>query len=398
MTRYLYTAIDKDGQAVRGALETAGPEQALAQLAAQGLRVEAAGLRAAGESVPAGGRLSAEEAAQLGMQVADLARDSLPLEPGLQALAEELPHRRLGSVLRRIAERLDQGGSLESALALEQARLPEHLRGLVVAGIRSGRLGEVLEELVLIDQRRRHLRQNITLALAYPALLLAMIVGVFAFLGIAVAPHFAEIYRDFNTELPPMTQLFLTTCSPASGAAALVILIVFVVSIVVLWGLRPVSAWTQTVLYAIPVIGPLWRSHNLAEFSRMMELLLAIELPLPGALRLTADGLQAAGLSAACRRAASRVDGGLSLAEAMAGSPAFPRRLQALAGQGERTATLGESFRAAAEMFEGLAATQRTFFEAILLPLLLLTIVSYVGFVLLALLLPLISLVSRLSG
>ena len=102
----------------------------------------------------------------------------MPLEGGLRALADEIPSARLARVLRQLADRLTAGATLEAAIRALGSRLPADLRGLIVAGIRSGRLAVVLEEFAALIRRQQQLRRRATLAVAYPTLLL----------GDAVAP------------------------------------------------------------------------------------------------------------------------------------------------------------------------------------------------------------------
>lgn len=396
MAWYSYTGIDAEGRPVSGELEAAGIDQAIADLAAHGIRVRAESLQAVATS--SGGRLSVEEVAELGTQMTELAKAGLPLGPGLRALAEELPRHRLKRTLCRIANELDRGATLDAAIAAEQARLPEHLRAMILAATRSGHLAEVLQELVLIDRKRGEVRRGVVLSLAYPGLLFGMMLAIFAFFGILVVPQFSQIYKDFGTVLPPATKLLLWICSPVSGMASLVLLATLFSLGVVLTVLKPNTAWAQTILYAVPVVGPLWRYHGLAEFSRMMGLLVDLRFPLPQALRITAEGLRAARLARACRRAAVGIEKGTPLSDALSWFSALPQRLQILVDQGERMAALPESFRAATEMFEGQVNAQRAFFDAIILPITLLLIVTFAGIFVTGMLTPLISLMARFSG
>ena len=104
--------------------------------------------------------LSAEGSAELAARVAALAQAGLPLEGGLRALADEVGRPRLALVLRNLATRLDAGESLEAAMAAQGSRLPPHLRGLIVAGVRSGRLPKVLDEFAALSRSRQDLRRR----------------------------------------------------------------------------------------------------------------------------------------------------------------------------------------------------------------------------------------------
>ena len=51
-------------------------------------------------------------------------------------------------------------------------RLPDHLRGLITAGIRSGHLAEALEQFVDLERTQHELRRLVWLNLAYPTFLM----------------------------------------------------------------------------------------------------------------------------------------------------------------------------------------------------------------------------------
>jgi len=398
MARFLYTAVDASAKPVSGEVEAASAEEAMGKLAALGLRAGTAVLREAPASVPAGQRLSAGEAVELGGQVAELVKAGLPLGPGLRALAEELAQRRLDRALRAIADRIDRGASLEEAVTAEAARFPKRLRGLLLAGARSGRIAEMLDETIAAQRRRMEVRLHVVLSLAYPAVLLAMMVAIYFLLSVLIVPQMAETFRDFNAALPELTRLVLWLCSPAVGTVVAVGTLAFFGLVLFLVLVGPNTAWGEGLLYAVPVLGRLWKYHGLAQCSRLMGLLVELQVPLPEALRLTADALQEHSLRKACRQVAANIEAGAPLAEALAWSPAFPARLRPLVEWGQRALALDQSFRASAEMFEGEIGVRRTLLDAIALPVIFVVIAGFVALVVIGLMIPLISLISKLAG
>jgi hypothetical protein len=121
-------------------------------------------------------------------------------------MADELPGRRLPRMLRHLASRLSMGESFESAIQQPGSRLPAHLRGLIAAGVRTGRLATVLAEFAAVARRQRELRRKAALSLAYPAILLA-IVSVLLFLTTTfLADSFRSVFRDFGAKLPLFTE------------------------------------------------------------------------------------------------------------------------------------------------------------------------------------------------
>jgi type II secretory pathway component PulF len=341
------------------------------------------------------GRLSAEEATEFAARVAELTKAGLPLGAGLQALADELPGRRLPRMLRDVARRLDAGDDLLAVLESQGARLPAHLRGLMLAGMRTGRLAEVLEEYVDLQYGQAELRRRVAAALAYPFLLLLFLTALSAFAGLYIVDEFAKIFRDFGTQLPFMTEVIIWEARPImwffvalSGLATIIPLL--------LW-IAPAAGWLWPVVYRLPMVGPLLRWSHLAQFARLMGLLLEQQVPLPDALRVTAVGLQNGNLARGCRRAAEDTERGRPLDESLAARRQFPASLIPVIQWGQRAAAVPDAFRAAAEMFDGRSRAQGTLLETMALPIMFLAIVICVGVFVTAMFLPLIQLIQRLS-
>ncbi len=339
--------------------------------------------------------LTAEESAELAGHLAALAQSGLPLEGGLRALADEVARPRLRRVLRNLAARLEDGEPLETAIAAQGSRLPADLRGLIVAGVRSGRLPMMLDQYVALARRQQDLRRRVLLTLAYPALLLGIMAALMVFFHLMITPEFAQIFRDFGTRLPDITNL----CIHYTGVFAWTMLgLTIAVVLVPLAALfLPLGAWLGRAAWWIPVVGPIVQYARHAQFSRLMALLLEAEVPMPDALRLTSIALQGTALARQCRTAAAAVEGGTLLDHALVAAR-FPDSLTVLVEWGRQKNCLPDSFRAVAEAFESRANSQGALLNMIVLPAVYMLIVTFVGFTIIALIMPFIGLICCLSG
>jgi len=396
MARYRYTAVDRDGKTASGQIEASALEEARVRLAALGLQAETAVLEAVAEAAAMAGHLSGAEAAQLGGQVADLTKAALPMGPGLRAMAEEFSGRRVQAALRRMADRLDAGASLEEAVTSQWPHVPEHLRCLLEAAVRSGRFVETADEMVALERSRVELRHRLAILFAYP-LCLFVIILLLLLMSIYIVPQFAKIYTDFGTELPAMTKLMIAVLSPLGGLVILALVGLCVVSLPIALGGRSRVAWVQRALYWVPFVGPIWRLRGLAEFSRLMCLLLELKVPLPQALRAAAAGVREGDLRAAARALAEVVESGVPLSEALKRFREFPATFKPLVQWGEQSVALADAFRGTAEMCQGRLRFHSLFADAVLLPIMLLVVVFFVGCFMLAFMLPMVSLIQHLS-
>ena len=127
----------------------------------------------------AGGRLTGAEASELSRHIAGLTSARLPLASGLVALGEELPRGRLRRSMNDLARTLESGVSLEQAVKDEHDKIPPHLRGLVIAGARSGELGAILSRFTQYSSIGAELTRTLWLSLAYPILVAVAAVALF---------------------------------------------------------------------------------------------------------------------------------------------------------------------------------------------------------------------------
>jgi general secretion pathway protein F len=395
MPKFNYIARSADQAEQPGAIEATDAHAARRQLERDGLRV----LQLAPEvdwhlasGLPA---LSASNALDLTAQIAELAKAGLPLAAGLRAMQAELPWGRFSSVVQTLASRLESGAPADSALAAAALRLPSHVRGMLAAGIHSGRLAEVLQECLEHQQMQTDLRRRIWSAIAYPLVVLAITAGWLAFVFGLIVPPMVQIFEDFEVELPSSTQLLLWLSGP--GLQILLgICHATVLAVIVLWlcwRTYPVS-W---LLAKVPLVGPLWRSGNLAVFCRLLAVMLEQSIPLPSALRLTADGLQDAVIKAACLKAADQVEAGQGLSESLAALRVFPHTLTLIVRWGERLSAQSEALRSAAELFRGRTALRADLLTAVFPPIVFVAVGFATLWAVFAMFLPLVKLISSLT-
>jgi type II secretory pathway component PulF len=345
--------------------------------------------------MPFSGAISAEQAALLAANVAEMSKMGLPLDGGLRALADELPRGRLARALREMADKLASGATMDEVIRLQAARMPLHVGCLLLAAAQSGRLPQVIAEFAQIERNRLELRRRVCAALAYPLFLVSLMLGIYLLLQLYVSVQFIKIYRDFFVELPFMTQLLVKL----SGANAWWPVAAFLL-VVALFGLLFLSrkiAWTQRLLYKIPVIGPMVRWGRLGRLAGMTALLLEQRIPLPDALRLTARAISDAYLAAGCEAAAKDVESGRPLSVALAAQRQFPPSTIPIIEWGDKTGALPEAFRYAAELFEGRTQFQLGFMETAILPVIFVVVLFFVGIFATAFFMPLIGLIQKMS-
>lgn len=321
----------------------------------------------------------------------------------VRALAEELPGSRAAGSLTRLAERLERGESWQTALDHPEIGLPEHVRGLLQAGLKTNNIARTLEEFAHLNRRSTQRQREMGLSVAYPLAVIVSIValfGCFEFFVVAeLARTYESMFQDYAIRtplgLPAMTRLIMAWSGPPA-VALLVLVLVVGVGLPAVWSVwRPL--WLDVLVHRLPIFGPLWLWAGMVDLCRLLALLLESGIPLPEALRLTAPGLQSSELAQACRRLARRTEAGQSLAEAIAVTSPLPDTLTPLVQWGEARSALPEALQAAAEMYEGRVQMQLAFVRLFLPPCVFLFAGGVILLSLLTLFLPMFQLLEALT-
>ena len=341
------------------------------------------------------GTLRREEATTLVHAVGAAAGGRIPLDVTLAALGEERQDRRLASVAQRLAGELAQGVPIEQALAAMERHLPQEVRGLLRAGIDSGDMAGTFERYA--DQRlaSQRLGRGIQAAVAYPLMIIVILVPLALFISIYVIPMFGDLYEEFELDLPIITLWILQTARQVPGT--ILGLMIFLMGVPLV--LRIVGGrWIfHRVRSAVPLFGRLWLWSGQRDFASMLASFLELRLPLSDAVGHTGEVLRDRNVGSACRRVRDRLENGESLNASLVQSIHFDRSLVALVAWGEQHGLLREALDIATEIFDDRIEQRALLIQRLLPPVTLIVVATLMFFTIIGLMLPLVKLIEALS-
>jgi type II secretory pathway component PulF len=402
MPNFRYNATDPAGKWISGEVEGPSLDEVEARLRGDGLRVE--NLTEADEEHPGrSSKASDREMVELIEQLASLTRSGLPLPSGLRAVGEEMVSPTLRAMFLELADKIESGVELDLALASSGRRFPPHLRSLILAGARSGRMADVLGEYVRSANLGSELRRVFWSTLAYPVFALVVVLALVGFvcsisnkaieMMIGSLPDFGQRKSGAVEALTVMAR-FITDHGLELVLGLLAIPVVAWLTLRFLFG----PARRRQILCGIPVLGPILRYASLTEFCHLLAMLIEADLPLPLALELAGQGVRDAEVAEATGRMRRAVEGGEPLSGAVLLWKSIPAGLGQLFYWSEGHRNLPEALHLAGDMFESRARSQSGFASVVLATFLLLLILWWVGFAVATLYLPMLSLIERLSG
>src|SRR5215467_12558367 len=142
-------------------------------------------------------------------QLATMIGAGLPLVRSLRSIARDHEDKRLSGILGRVADDVQKGESLSTALAKHPGAFDEVFVSLVNTGEISGTLDRIMEQTATYLERAEALRLKVQAALRYPIFVLSFASLILVAMVVKIIPMFATIYERFNVKLPLPTRILL---------------------------------------------------------------------------------------------------------------------------------------------------------------------------------------------
>jgi type II secretory pathway component PulF len=302
MPTFRYQALNAEQQVIAGQVEAEAVQQAIAQLEAAGLIVQSIGFAgtdapaseprviAGAERAAAPPREAADadvERAVLHAHMAKVLQRGREIAPALAAFAEEMPAGRRRRELTTVCRLLQQGDAAAATTAL--AELPDYCIPLLSATAASSDPSRVLREFLDESQRAEDLRRQWWLSLVYPTVVSLLAAAVLVGIAVFIVPAFAEIFADFDLEVPKMTMSllafsrWLTNPSGIAGGIAVVAALAVITVLGTGTLMLPEALGARMVN---PFGGLFGRSTPIARFARFLADLLEAGVDAPSALRI----------------------------------------------------------------------------------------------------------------
>ena len=401
MPQYALKYADARGEIRQEVVEASSEQEVRDRMAQQGYLVYSVRPRV-GISLaqPAGKRrkLDLEKFLIFNQQFITLFRAGLPILKCLDLLADRLTDSRLSPVISEIRDDVKKGSMLSEAFQRQQMFPPIYVTS-IMAGERSGALGEVLERYLAYQRLALAVRKKILLSLIYPSVLVVLVIGLIVFLVTFVVPRFAELYSTTNAELPAPTRILISV-----GLAAEQFIVIGAIALVA--AILGARYWLRTdagramadrIKVRTPVLGEIWLKYQVAQLARLLATLLSGGIPLVQGMETASQSVNSPLLRSALAEAQKRVREGQSLSGALASTGLFPALAIDMIEVGESTGALPQMLNSVAEFYEDDVNTRMQAALSLIEPAIMIFMGLFVAFVLVSLYLPIFSLADAMK-
>lgn len=248
-----------------------------------------------------------------------LLHGGISLADGVFLLAQEEESSPIRELLNTLGAGMDEGRQLSEAME-ESDAFPAHAAGMVRIGEETGRMEEALHGLADFYEERCRTSRQIKQALAYPSMILLLMLAVIAVLLIKVLPVFDAVYASLGSRLTGISAALLELGQMLEAAlpVLLALLMLLVVAVLLFSLCLPfrdrVTAWYSCRFGDRGVS----RKFNNARFARALAMGLGSGLSVEEAMALSAKLLEdIPGAAARCGQCAAALESGADLASAM---------------------------------------------------------------------------------
>lgn len=305
-------------------------------------------------------------------------------------LIERSENAEFRAALRQVREDIRGGSATSEALA----KHPQYFTDLYVATIRageqSGNLPEVLQRYVAYLKLMMELRQKVTKALAYPAFLVIVGVGVIIFLMGYVMPTFVSVYGESAQALPWATQTLLDVINALQRhfIPALVLIVGAILGVKVYRGTDAGRLTTDRLLLSTPGIGMILSYHHTVQLMRTLGTVLAGGIPAVDAVQIAGGAVSNRYIAKGVTEAVRRIREGTTVASALEAQQVLPKLATEMIAVGEETGALETMLRDIADFYEGSLDLKLTRMTTWIEPVLLLAMGIIVGTIVIIMYLP----------
>ncbi len=318
-------------------------------------------------------------------------KSGLPILEGLRLIKRQTASKTVISVIDQIIIDVGNGQFLAASLSKYPHVFDDFFVSIVQVGEASGTLTQNLAYLADELKKSHDLKNKIRSVMIYPIIIMVATSGLVSFLAFFAFPKILPLFASLHVQLPLSTRILIFTASflLTNGLYVAVGLIVLFIAVKILLTLHPVKFLSNRLLLSLPVFSKIVIDVNMANFTRILSVLLRGGIKIVEAVNITSQTFSNLVYKEELARAAEGIRRGDQLAKYLAHDrKVFPLLLSGLIEIGENTGNLEDNLTYLADYYREEAEMSINNLTIFVEPLLLLFMGLVVGFVAVSIITP----------
>ncbi|KUP05876.1 type II secretion system protein F [Bacillus coahuilensis p1.1.43] len=392
MARFKYTGRDRKGK--KTAYITAdNKREAMVKLKAQGVRIVS--IQQVQESILAkdvtiGNPVKLQHMVIFLRQFATLLEAGVTVVDATKILSEQTESKPLRKALIEVEKEIRDGNPISDALSQHKKIFEPMFVNMMRAGEATGSLDETLNMLAVHYEKQYQTKQKIVSALAYPAVVGLIAIGVVIFLLVAVVPTFVGMFDDFGGDLPAITKFVIGSSEWMQKYWYLVVafMILLAIGFVFLRQNPKTKYYLDVASLRMPIFGGLIQKAVLARMTRTMSSLVSSSVPILQAISICEKVVENEVVSRVLAQSRLSLERGTSFTDPMRKHWAFPPLVTQMIAIGEETGSLDAMLGKVADFYEKEVEAGTDRLKSLIEPLMIVVLAALVGTIVSSILVP----------
>ncbi|KFI21543.1 type II secretion system F family protein [Nitrosococcus oceani] len=333
------------------------------------------------------------EVAVLTGELATLLRAGLPLDRAFSILMEIADEGPVKQLLSQLQEQVRGGSSLAEAMETQAETFSPLYISMIRAGEAGGALDVILGRLADFMERSKALKNAVTSALIYPAILVGVAGLSVIILLTFVVPQFQQLFEDAGKALPVATQIVIAAGNLLQNYWWALLLGFLAILLFMRHQLQIPERryrWDGWLL-RLPLVGDLIAKLEVARLSRTLNSLLLNGVPLLSALAIIKNTLNNQVMAEALSEVADALRQGHGMADPLLETALFPKMAVQMIKVGEETGQLEDMLGQVAEAYDLEVESTIKRLLALLEPVLILTLGVVIAGIIMSILVAILS-------
>ena len=400
MPEFAYKATDRMGKIVEGQMEAAEERDVVGKLQSLGYIPIKVGhpskTRSFSLDIDIGAffrRISSADVMTFTQQLSTLISAGLPLDKSLSIVAELTEKEDFKKIISDVLSSIQEGIAFADALAKHPRVFSKLYVNMVRAGEAGGVLELILERLVSFLEESQELKETVTSAMIYPALLTGFCVVIIVVFLTVIIPMFSTMFEDAGENVPASAQFLMGVSAFMKGYWWVILGVIGGTY----FGIKRYIAtekgrlkWDGLKLKLL-MIKTLVQKIEVARFSRTLGTLLRSGVPILQSLNIVKETISNLIIARSLVGIHEGIKEGEGISKPLKGANTFPSLAIHMITVGEETGRLDEMLIKVADTYDKDIRNAVKRFISILEPLLIITMAIVVGSIVITMILAIIS-------
>ncbi len=325
----------------------------------------------------------------------------IPISEALELLQDQIVNEHLKLVVKDIHDRIRSGESLaEAMMAQGESVFDDATCSIIHAGEKSGKLTEVLKELVSQYERISMIRKKVKSVMMYPIIIIVVMVLLSVVVLIFVVPKLLELFQDASNLPLPTRMLIAGNKALSQHWLAILLSISSFLGIFFFWKKSKSGSyiWSNLML-SFPVISKFVQRIVLSRFSRIFAFLISSGVPIIEGLKISAHATGNPVYQKKLLLTAKDLAKGIEISENFSDDERlFPKMLVSMISIGEKTASIGPVLSKIADYYDEELNRKINTISKLMEPVILMIMAGGAIFLILAIYLPILQMNDKVIG